>query len=117
MASGDLMKNKPLEREYKAIEAMIGLSCRERHDTKKGELCPACRELLTYAKARLDKCPYQEKKPTCARCPIHCYKPPMRERIRDVMRYAGPHMLRSHPVLAIRHLLDGRKTVIRPSQG
>ncbi|MGD0021613.1 MAG: nitrous oxide-stimulated promoter family protein [Smithellaceae bacterium] len=111
------MKNKPLEREYKAIVAMIGLSCRERHDTKKGKLCPACRELLTYAKARLDKCSYKEKKPTCARCPIHCYKPAMRERIRDVMRYAGPRMLRRHPVLALRHLLDGRKTVSRPPQG
>jgi hypothetical protein len=111
------LKHKFLEREYKTIEAMLELSCRERHDTKKGELCPACQELLTYAKARLDKCPYREKKPTCGRCPIHCYKPVMRVRIRDVMRYAGPRMLRRHPILALRHLLDGRKTILRPPQG
>ncbi len=117
MAGGNSLKNKPLEREYKTITEMISLSCRERHDTKKSELCPACRELLTYAKARLDKCPYQKGKPTCSRCPIHCYKPAMRERIREVMRYAGPRMLRSHPILAIRHLRDGWKTIPRPSQG
>ena len=111
------MKKKSLEREYKTIEAMISLSCQERHGTMKGELCPACRELRDYAHWRLDKCPYQKEKPTCAKCPIHCYKPAMRERIREVMRYAGPHMLRRHPILAIRHLLDGRKTIPRPPQG
>jgi hypothetical protein len=31
----------------------------------------------------------------------------MREKIRDVMRYAGPRMLLTHPVMAIAHLLDG----------
>jgi hypothetical protein len=103
------LKNKTLEREYKTIEAMIGLYCRKRHGTKKSELCPACLELLTYAKARLDKCPYQKDKPTCARCPIHCYKPAMREQIREVMHYARPRMLRHHPVLAILHLLGGLK--------
>ena len=117
MVGGNFLKNKPLEREYKTIEAMISLSCRERHDTQKGELCPGCQELLTYAKARLDRCLYQKDKPTCARCPIHCYKPAMRKRIREVMRYAGPRMLRRHPVLTIRHLLDGWKTMPRPPKG
>jgi len=112
-----ILKNKPLKREYETIEAMISLFCRKRHGTKKGELCPACQELLIYAKARLDKCPYRKDKPTCARCPIHCYKPAMRERIRKVMHYTGPRMLRRHPLLAIRHLLGGWKTIPRPPQG
>ena len=30
-------------------------------------------------------------------------------RVREMMRYAGPRMLWRHPVLAIRHLLDGRR--------
>jgi hypothetical protein len=111
------LKHKFLDREYKTIEAMISLYCRERHNTKKNEFCPACQELLTYAKARLDKCPYQKEKPTCAHCPIHCYKPAMREQIREVMRYAGPRMLRRHPLLAIRHLRDGFKTIPCPPQG
>jgi Nitrous oxide-stimulated promoter len=117
MAGGNFLKNQPLEREYKTIEAMIGFSCCGHHGTKKGELCPACRELLDYVQSHLDKCPYQKGKPTCAQCPIHCYKPAMRKRIRDVMRYAGPHMLRRHPVFAIRHLLEGWKTVSHPPQG
>ena len=43
------------------------------------------------------------------KCPTHCYKPEMRERVRAVMRYSGPRMLREHPVLAIAHLADGRR--------
>jgi hypothetical protein len=58
-------------------------------------------------------CPLIEDKPTCASCPVHCYKPVMRERIRAVMRYAGPRMLRRHPVLAILHLLERRRDRVR----
>jgi hypothetical protein len=35
----------------------------------------------------------------------------MRERVREVMRFAGPRMLLHHPILAIRHQLDARKPV------
>jgi hypothetical protein len=31
----------------------------------------------------------------------------MRRRIRAVMRYAGPRILFRHPMLALRHMLDG----------
>ncbi len=31
----------------------------------------------------------------------------MRERVRAVMRYAGPRMLLCHPILALLHLRDG----------
>ena len=40
-----------------------------------GRPCEECRRFLDYAERRLEKCPYGEAKPTCARCPIHCYKP------------------------------------------
>jgi hypothetical protein len=34
----------------------------------------------------------------------------MRVRVREVMRFAGPRMLRRHPYLALMHLLvDGRR--------
>jgi hypothetical protein len=33
----------------------------------------------------------------------------MRERVRAVMRYAGPRMLLRHPILAVLHLLDGMR--------
>jgi predicted amidophosphoribosyltransferase len=102
---------KKNEREYKTIQKMIGLYCRDRHhDGESGELCSSCLELLSYAKTRLEKCPYAGDKPTCARCPVHCYKPALREKIRAVMRYAGPRMIWRHPLLAIRHLMDAGKT-------
>ncbi len=103
------MRSKVLQREYRIIQEMITLSCRKRHTMKSRELCRSCIELLAYAHARLAKCPYQEQKPTCARCPIHCYETAMRDKILDVMRYSGTCMLRRHPFLAIRHLLAGWK--------
>src|SRR5512147_2901571 len=99
-------KHARLIREEKTIGAMIGIYCRGNHGTK-GPLCSDCEELLSYATARLAKCPFQETKTTCARCPVHCYKPAMRARVKDVMRYAGPRMAVSHPVLAFFHFIDG----------
>ena len=69
-------------------------------------LCPQCQELLTYAHLRLERCKFGNDKPSCTRCPVHCYKPAMRQQIRQVMRYSGPRMLLHNPVLAIRHLWD-----------
>jgi len=65
-----------------------------------------CDDLRKYALTRLAKCRYGNSKPTCRRCPIHCYKPDMRKRISAVMRYSGPWMLLRHPLLTIKHLLQ-----------
>jgi hypothetical protein len=92
---------------------MIRLYCRDHHAPTE-ILCPDCAALSAYASGRLARCVYGEGKPTCAHCPIHCYRPEMRARIREVMRYAGPRMLLHHPVMAIRHLLDGRRKVAPP---
>ena len=97
-----------LEREQKTVELMIALYCRGHHHTK-GNICEECRELVEYARLRLKNCPFQENKTTCGNCPIHCYKPKLRDKIRDVMRYAGPRMTWSHPILAIGHVIDGRR--------
>jgi hypothetical protein len=98
-----------MDREAKTIRFMIDIYCRDQHGGGEA-LCPECAELRDYALARLDKCPFQEDKPTCANCTVHCYKPDMRRRVREVMRYAGPRMIWRHPVLALTHLLvDGRR--------
>jgi predicted amidophosphoribosyltransferase len=97
-----------MEQEKRTIEAMIRIYCRGQHQGG-DELCVDCDELLQYALARLDRCPFQEGKTTCAKCPVHCYKPDMREKIRSVMRYSGPRMLYRHPVLAVLHLIQGRR--------
>ena len=98
-----------LARELKTITAMIGIYCQREHGAGT-ELCPACVEMLDYATMRLEKCPFQEEKPTCANCQVHCYRTDMRERIRAIMRYSGPHMAYRHPILAFMHLvIDERR--------
>jgi predicted amidophosphoribosyltransferase len=97
-----------MKRERRTMEAMVALYCRNTHGKGKG-LCPECASLLEYSLERLARCPFQERKPACSRCPIHCYKPGMREKIRVVMRHAGPRMIRRHPVLALLHMMDAMR--------
>lgn len=96
--------------ESKTVQGMVHIYCHQHHGTQKA-ICVECQALIDYAKMRLDRCPYGQNKPTCNRCPIHCYKPEPKEQMRLVMRYAGPRMLLHHPILAIRHLLNERKTL------
>ena len=106
-----------IDREKRTIAAMVAIYCRDRH-APRGEMpCGDCRELLDYAVCRLDRCPFGARKSTCVDCPIHCYKPALRERVKEVMRYAGPRMLLRHPVLALFHLLDGRRSPLVESTG
>ena len=95
-----------IEGEKRVVEQMIRLYCRRKEGNE--VLCPRCQELLDYAHRRLDRCRYGEEKPTCKKCPIHCYRPEMKERIRAVMRWSGPRMILYHPVDAIKHVLRER---------
>ena len=96
-----------IKREKKTIEAMVRYYCKKKHQTK-GDLCPECTDFLAYAMMRLDKCPFQEKKSTCGKCLVHCYRPDMKEKVKKIMRYSGPRMLLHHPSLALHHVWDGR---------
>jgi hypothetical protein len=91
---------------------MARIFCRAHHRTAEG-LCSECRGLLSYALERIDRCPYKDGKPACSACPIHCYETAMREKVRQVMRYAGPRMLLRHPILALRHLMESRGALQR----
>ena len=91
-----------IEKEKAVVEQMIQLYCRKHEGNT--QLCPNCKELLDYAHRRLDRCRYGEDKPTCKKCPIHCYNPVMKEKIRTVMRWSGPRMLLYNPLAAIIHL-------------
>jgi hypothetical protein len=99
-----------LARELATIRAMVGIYCRDLHATD-ASLCPDCTDLMRYAMRRLDRCVFGDEKPTCARCAVHCYNETMRERVRVVMRHAGPRMMWRHPLLAIAHALDKRRGV------
>ena len=94
------------EKEKKLIPVMIAKYCRARHKTKRGEVCEECRALTEYALFRLEKCPFKVNKQFCSFCKIHCYKPEMRAKIKDVMKWSGPRMLFTHPVFAISHVVQ-----------
>jgi hypothetical protein len=96
-------------REKKTIGYMVEIYCKGHHNTKNGELCTECTEFKEYAFMRLDKCPFQDKKSTCGKCVIHCYRPDMKEKVKQVMRYSGPRMLLHHPGLGLHHAWDARR--------
>ncbi len=61
-----------IEREFRTMGKMVGIYCSAHHNAR--GLCEDCERFLDYAEVRLEKCPYGEDKPTCANCPVHCYK-------------------------------------------
>ena len=95
------------EKEKRMIKEMISLYCCKKHHSR--HLCTECNELLNYANMRIDKCPFMETKTLCSKCKVHCYKPDMQKKIKEVMRSSGPRMLFYHPVLALRHFIESRK--------
>ena len=117
--------SRRLRREARTVELMIRMNCAANHvaaapgiepaqpptesRARVDFLCPECAALLAYSSERVDSCRFGAEKPTCARCTVHCFRPSMRERIREAMRYSGPRMTYRHPYLAVRHLMDRRR--------
>ncbi|WP_028110732.1 nitrous oxide-stimulated promoter family protein [Ferrimonas futtsuensis] len=102
-----------LAKEHQTIKHMLQIYCKAhcQAELKTNGLCPDCLSLLNYAEQKLDRCPYGETKPDCARCPIHCYKPEPRAQARKAMIYSGPRMLYRHPIEAVQHILDKRRPI------
>lgn len=104
---------KRREREKRTISQMIALHCAGNHGNAErtetafcGEaVCAACKAIDDYAVLRTERCRKMDVKTSCEECGNHCYKPEERKAIRSVMRYAGPRMIKAHPIAAIRHLL------------
>ncbi|UCG83069.1 MAG: nitrous oxide-stimulated promoter family protein [Dehalococcoidia bacterium] len=99
-------------KDLKVLADFIGVYCREHHreETKAPfavkderllrvlgdrnlELCHDCSRLLNHGTAKLLLCPY-DPKPACRKCETHCYAPGYREKIRQVMRFSGPYMVK-----------------------
>ncbi|MDD2422209.1 MAG: nitrous oxide-stimulated promoter family protein [Heliobacteriaceae bacterium] len=107
---------RPIDWEKNTINKMIKIYCRGRHQ-RKTVLCNDCRVLLDYASKRLDLCKFGDDKPTCEKCPVHCYRPDLRDKVKEVMRYAGPRMMIYHPLDAIRHIICGLSCLPRSAEG
>lgn len=92
-----------IEYEKRVVRVMIGIYCKAHHRPE-GGLCEECEELATYYERRVERCPMGEAKLSCKICAIYCSEHQHRQKIREVMRYAGPRMIFSHPLMAFRHL-------------
>lgn len=109
MRDEKLPATRRLRREFHTIGYMMRIWCVAHHVhslRSPAGLCAQCTDLLAYAGQRLANCPYGEGKPTCARCPVHCYARSQREQVREVMKHAGPRMLWRHPWHTLLHILD-----------
>lgn len=99
-------------RKKRTVSLMIGMYCKgmghadRTHQLYCGSLaCAECAELDAYALVRTEGCRQMANKVTCEECGRHCYAPAMREKVRAAMRYAGPRMIFTHPIAAVRHVL------------
>ncbi len=103
---------EPTRRERKDLRVLAlftAVYCRARHEGEKAPLdeagqglpgiglgrrplCAGCREFLAYAVRRRLLCPL-DPKPTCRHCHLHCYRPGHREKVREIMRFSGRHLI------------------------
>lgn len=95
---------KRIDKEKKIVKMMIDIYCSGKHKTKKNEFCSECSTLLNYANQRLSNCKFGNNKTSCSKCPIHCYKKDMKEKIKEVMKYSGPRLIIYKPYEFIRHI-------------
>jgi hypothetical protein len=96
-----MFHNSRIEEEKATVGKMIALYCKKQHHSI--ELCQQCQIVYEYATKRLNRCPYQNKKPACKNCTIHCYNPTMRDQIKIIMRFSGPKMIWSYPMYSLLH--------------
>jgi hypothetical protein len=97
-------------KDLKVLLQFTAVYCRVKHDGDKSALttdepglqnlplqkfpvCKECGEFLLYAFQRRLCCPLDEK-PICKHCPVHCYKPEYRQKVREVMRFSGQYLIK-----------------------
>lgn len=95
-----------IDKDKKTVRFMIEFYCK--HKLHQKEMTEEYSKLADYADKRLSLCPWGEKKPACKNCPHHCYAPKKREKMREIMRWAGPRMIFYAPCATIRD----RKSVV-----
>ncbi len=93
--------------EKELITIMIKLYNKKKLGQK--QLTKEMQELLDYSYLRIENCPHRKKnfngkKPFCSCCTIQCYKADMKQDMVEVMKFSGPRMIFSHPIVSIEHL-------------
>jgi hypothetical protein len=97
-------------KDLKILALFTAVYCRTHHDgpylplpadrpelrhleLRKYPVCGDCAAFLGYAFERRLRCPLEEK-PACKHCPAPCYRPGHREKVREIMRFSGPYLIR-----------------------
>jgi hypothetical protein len=65
-------------------------------------LCSECAEVARHAMEKRRNCPL-EPKPSCKKCPVHCYGRDCRAKIREIMAFSGRRMILRGRVDYLRH--------------
>lgn len=71
---------------------------------RRPRLCSECQEFLAYALGRRLRCPL-DPKPACKHCTVHCYRPGHREKVREIMRFSGQHLIKRGRIDLLWHYL------------
>ncbi len=107
--NSEIFSHKRLKTEFKTLVTMVNIYCKSHHTYDNDTPCTNCQDLIAYARKRLLSCPFQKEKPTCGKCTVHCYKKSMQNRVKKVMKFAGPKMVYHHPIMALTHLIATRR--------
>ena len=111
-------------KDLRVLSGFVSIFCRENHQAEDKEafliknarlhqvlsgnnnlvLCQHCSKLLKHGMVKLLLCPY-DPKPMCKKCETHCYAPGYREKMREVMRFSGLHLIRHGRLDLIFHYL------------
>ena len=57
------------------------------------KICSECAAFMEYAVSKRINCPLEAGKPSCKHCRIHCYGKDQREKVREIMAYAGRKLM------------------------
>lgn len=63
------------------------------HVLQRYQCCKECADFLYYAIERRLRCPV-DPKPSCKHCQVHCYRAGHQEKVREIMRYSGPALIK-----------------------
>ncbi len=110
-------------KDLRVLSNFISIFCRENHQAADRDvfpikdarlrqvlgnreltLCQECSQLFNHGMAKLLLCPY-DPKPMCKKCETHCYAPGYREKMRNVMRFSGPYLIKHGRLDLIIHYL------------
>lgn len=73
----------------------------------KRKVCADCRKVLSHAVVKRARCPL-EPKPSCRVCPVHCYSRTYRQKIREIMKFSGRHLILRGRLHLLLHFLERR---------